>query len=89
MWARASSRDETTLQFIFKSRYSVSQLRAVAARLSTLPDVVFVDVKNEQGTVRVEKLGSDLLIRVVSPLERVEIAVPIDSVRKLMHKLEA
>jgi len=64
-------------------------LRAVASRLSTLPDVVFVDVKNEQGTVRVEKLGSDLLIRVVSPQERVEIAVPIESVRKLMHKLEA
>jgi len=64
-------------------------LRAVASRLSTLPDVVFLDVKNDQGTVRVEKLGADLLIRVVSPQERVEIAVPIDSVRKLMHKLEA
>jgi len=64
-------------------------LRAVASRLSTLPDVVFLDVKNDQGTVRVEKLGTDLLIRVVSPQERVEIAVPIESVRKLMHKLEA
>jgi len=64
-------------------------LHAVAARLSTLPDVVFLDAHNEQGTVRVEKLGPDLLIRVVSPAERVEIAVPIESVRKLMQKLEA
>jgi hypothetical protein len=63
-------------------------LRAVASRLSTLPDVVLLDVKNDQGTVRDEKLGPDLLIRVVSPQERVDIAVPIESVRKLMHKLE-
>jgi len=63
-------------------------LREVTSRLSTLPDVVFLDVKNDQGTIRVEKQGADLLIRVVSPQERVEIAVPIESVRKLMRKLE-
>ena len=64
-------------------------LRAVASRLATLPDVVLVDVKNDGGTVRVEKSGEDLVIRVVSPVEHVEIAVPIESVRRLMRKLEA
>lgn len=64
-------------------------LRAVASRLATLPDVVLVDVKNERGTVRIEKTGPDLVIRVVSPDERVEIAVPVESVRRLMRRLEA
>jgi hypothetical protein len=64
-------------------------LREVASRLSSLPDVVLVDVKNAGGTVRVEKSGADLVIRVVSQDERVEIAVPVESVRQLMRKLEA
>jgi hypothetical protein len=64
-------------------------LREVAGRLATLPDVVLVDVKNDGGTVRIEKSGPDLVIRVVSPDERVEIAVPVESVRRLMRKLEA
>ena len=64
-------------------------LREVASRLSTLPDVVLVDVKNGGGTVRIEKSGPDLVIRVVSPGERIEIAVPVESVRRLMRKLEA
>ena len=64
-------------------------LHAVALRLSTLPDVVLVDVRNDDGTVRIEKSGTDLVIRVVSDAERVEIAVPVDSVRRLMEKLEA
>lgn len=64
-------------------------LRAVASRLSTLPDVVLVDVKSDSGWVRVEKSGTDLLLRVVSDEERVEIAVPVESVRQLMKKLEA
>ena len=64
-------------------------LRAVAGRLSTLPDVVLVDLKNDGGTVRIEKSGTDLVIRVVSDAERVEIAVPVESVRQLMRKLEA
>jgi hypothetical protein len=63
-------------------------LRAVASRLATLPDVIFVDIVDDGGTVRVEKVGPDLVIRVVSPAERVEIAVPIESVRRLMEKLE-
>jgi hypothetical protein len=64
-------------------------LREVAGRLATLPDAVLVDVKGEGGTVRIEKLGPDLVVRVVSPTERVEIAVPVESVRRLMRKLEA
>ena len=64
-------------------------LHAVAGRLATLPDVVLVDVKNAGGTIRIEKSGPDLLIRVVSDTERVEIAVPVNSVRRLMEKLEA
>ena len=64
-------------------------LHAVAGRLKTLPDAVLVDVKNDEGTVRIEKSGTDLLIRVLSETERVEIAVPVESVRQLMEKLEA
>ena len=64
-------------------------LRAVAGRLKTLPDAVLVDVKNDGGTVRIEKSGSELQIRVVSDAERVEIAVPVNSIRLLMEKLEA
>jgi hypothetical protein len=63
-------------------------LREVASRLETIPDVVFVDVATDGGTVRIEKSGSDLLIRVVSPEERVEVAVPIGSVRQLLRRLE-
>ena len=64
-------------------------LRAVAGRLKTLPDAVLVDAKNDEGTVRIEKSGAELLIRVRSDEERVEIAIPVDSVRLLMEKLEA
>jgi hypothetical protein len=63
--------------------------RAVAARLATLPDAVLVDARGDDGTVRIEKSGPDLLIRVVSPDELVEISVPVESVRRLMRKLEA
>lgn len=63
-------------------------LQAVASRLSTLPDVVFVDVKDRGETVRVEKLGSELLVRIAHAEDRIEIAVPIESVRRLMRKLE-
>jgi hypothetical protein len=64
-------------------------LRAVAMRLDTMPDVVFVDASSDGGTVRVEKSGQELVIRVISPEERVEIALPLGSVRRLLTKLEA
>jgi hypothetical protein len=64
-------------------------LREVASQLATLPDAVLVDARGEGGTVRIEKSGHDLLIRVIAPDERVEISVPVESVRRLMRKLEA
>jgi hypothetical protein len=54
-----------------------------------MPDAVLVDVQGDNGNVRVEKAGSSLMIRVVSPDERIDIAVPVESVRQLMRKLEA
>jgi len=64
-------------------------LRAVASRLDTMPDAVLVDASSDGSTVRVEKSGQEILIYVVSPGERVEIAVPLGSVRRLLTKLEA
>ena len=62
---------------------------AIALAETHVFDVVLVDVKKDGGTVHVEKSGPDLVIRVVSPAESVEIAVPLESVRRLMRKLEA
>jgi hypothetical protein len=64
-------------------------LRVVADRLATLPDVVLVDVHDDGGSVRVEKSGPDLVIRVVSAVERIDVTVPVESVRLLLSKLEA
>lgn len=64
-------------------------LRNVASRLETLPDVVFVDARGQEANVLIEKVGSELVIRVVSPEELIELAVPIASVRLLMNKLDA
>jgi hypothetical protein len=64
-------------------------LRAVAQRLDAMPDAVLVDAVSDDGTVRVEKSGQELVIRVVCPRERVEITLPLGSVRQLLTKLEA
>jgi hypothetical protein len=64
-------------------------LSAVASQLASMPDAVLVDVRDGGGTVRIEKLGPNLLIRVSSDEERVEVSVPVDSVRRLVRKLEA
>jgi len=64
-------------------------LREVADRLVAMPDAVLVDVRDEDATVRIEKRGDELVIRVVSAEERVEIYVPIESVRRLARKLDA
>lgn len=64
-------------------------LRAVASQLASMPDAVLVDARDADGTVRIEKSGPNLLIRVVSEEERLEVAFPIESVRRLMRKLEA
>jgi hypothetical protein len=64
-------------------------LRDVADRLATMPDAVIVDVDDHGDRVRVAKVGRELIIRVVSREERVEIAIPINSVRRLVARLEA
>jgi hypothetical protein len=64
-------------------------LRAVASQLASMPDAVLVDVKGNDGTVRIEKTGPNLVIRVVSKEERIDIDVPVESVRRLVRKLEA
>jgi hypothetical protein len=64
-------------------------LRAVASQLASMPDAVLVDVHDADRTVRIEKSGPNLLIRVNSEDQRLEVAVPVESVRRLMRKLEA
>jgi hypothetical protein len=64
-------------------------LRGVADRLASMPDAVIVDVNDHGEHVRIAKSGRELVIKVISSDERVEIAVPIESVRKLVSKLEA
>jgi hypothetical protein len=64
-------------------------LRGVADRLATMPDAVIVDVDDHGERVRIAKTGRELVIKVITTEERVEIAVPIESVRKLVSKLEA
>jgi hypothetical protein len=64
-------------------------LRSVADQLATMPDAVIVDVDDHGDRVRVAKVGRELVIRVLSREERVEIALPIESVRRLVAKLEA
>ena len=64
-------------------------LREVSEHLAAMPDAVLVDVRDDDETVRIEKLDGELLIRVVSQEERVEIAVPLQSVQRLARKLGA
>ena len=63
-------------------------LRSISGRLASMPDAVLVDVKDEGGTLRIEKLGADMLIHVASPRERVDVSVPVESLRRLVEKLE-
>jgi hypothetical protein len=63
-------------------------LRELAVKLAALPDAVLVDARDAQSTVRVEKSGAALRIKVVSPQERIEVTVPVASVCQLMRKLE-
>ncbi len=63
-------------------------LRAVSSRLATMDDAVLVDAKSDEDTVRVEKRGNEILIRVVSAAERLDIAIPLESVERLANKLD-
>lgn len=64
-------------------------LRGVADQIASMPDAVIVDVNDHGERVRIAKSGHELVIKVLSRDERVEVAVPIESVRKLVSKLEA
>lgn len=64
-------------------------LHDAADHLASMPDAVLVDVDDHGERVRIAKSGHELVIRVVSPDERVEITLPIESVRRLVARLEA
>lgn len=64
-------------------------LHDVADQLTKMPDAVIVDVDDHGDRVRVAKVGRELVVRILSRDERVEIAIPITSVKRLVAKLEA
>lgn len=64
-------------------------LHDVADRLASMPDAVIMDVNDHGDHVRITKTGGELVLRVLSPDERFEIAVPIDSVKRLVARFEA
>jgi hypothetical protein len=64
-------------------------LRSMAESLADMPDAVLVDVDDHGERVRIAKVGRELIIKVIDRNERVEIAVPIESVRRIVSKLEA
>ena len=65
-------------------------LAEISEHLATMPDAVLVDVRDDdEGIVRIEKLHGEILIRVISHDERVEISVPLRSVQRLARKLGA
>ncbi len=63
-------------------------LRSISRRLASMPDAVLVDVKDDGGTLRIEKSGRELKIVVASPRERIDVSVPLESVRRLVEKLD-
>ena len=75
-------------QLIARLHDASPALSAVASRLATLPDAVLVDVEDSHGTVRVEKTGLELRIRVASPERRLELELPLESVRTFIRRLE-
>lgn len=62
-------------------------LLAISEHLEKMPDAVLVDVREGGESVRVERAGSEIVVRVSSGDERVEIAIPIRSARKALEKL--
>lgn len=64
-----------------------AMLEAVADELVEMPDAVLVDVREPGTSVRVEKTDGRLLVRVRDRRERVDVEVPISSVKMLAAKL--
>ena len=66
---------------------ALAVLETVADELVAMPDAVLVDIRERDTTVRIEKANGRLLVRVRDPGERVDIEVPIGSVKMLAAKL--
>lgn len=64
-------------------------LKIASDKLATMPDAVLVDVHDHGESVRITKSGRELLVHVDSRDERVDLAFPIDSLRRLLTKLDA
>jgi hypothetical protein len=61
-------------------------LRTVAEEIGRMPDAVIVDVRDGRDRVRITKQGDEILVRVVSDVERVEIDLPVRSFRHALEK---
>ena len=64
-------------------------LRATADRLADLPDAVLVDVRDDGEHVRVEKVGREIVVSVHARDGRFEVALPVESLRRIVTKLES
>ena len=69
------------------ARAALAALGTAADHLASMPDAVLVDVRDEESRVLVEKVGGRLLVRVRDTRDRVDVDVPIHSVRLIAEKL--
>jgi hypothetical protein len=64
-------------------------VRSAGKELERLPDTVFVEYRSADEHVVIEKRGRRYVVRFDSDSERVEIAVPVRTVNRLLRKLPA
>ncbi|HEX4825284.1 MAG TPA: hypothetical protein VFV19_13340 [Candidatus Polarisedimenticolaceae bacterium] len=64
-------------------------LHATVDRLADLPDAVLVDVQDDAEHVRIAKSGRELVISVHSRDGRFEVALPVESLRRIVSRLES
>ena len=63
-------------------------VHAAGDELSRLPDFVLVEVEGPREHVIIEKRNQRLIVHVESDGERVEVSVPLGTVRSLLNKIE-
>jgi hypothetical protein len=63
-------------------------VRAAGDELSRLPDFVLVEVEGPREHVIVEKRNQRLIVHVDSDGERIEVSIPLRTVRSLLNKVE-
>ena len=63
-------------------------VHAVSDELSRLPDFVLVEVEGPREHVIIEKRNQRLVVHVESDGERVDVSIPIGTVRSLLNKVE-